>query len=91
MQSCYRGKTIFVDLIVLDMCDFDVIFETHGMSIRRVSIHCKEKKIIFTMEAETMIFKRRKIWNASICYFYTSSFEKYKKRLSSLFSQCSGF
>ena len=30
------------------------------MSMRGVSIHCKEKKILFTMEGETVIFEGEK-------------------------------
>ena len=63
LRSCkvvMGGKIFFVDLIVLDMCDFDVIFGMDWMSMRRVSIHCKEKKILFTMEGDTVIFEGEK-------------------------------
>ena len=60
MQSCYRGKTVIIDLIVLDMCNFDVIFGMNWMSMHRVSIHYKKKKILFTMECEIVIFEEEK-------------------------------
>ena len=64
LRSCkvvIGGKIIFVDLIVLDMSDFDVIFGMNWMSMHGVSIHCKEKKILFTMEGEIVIFEGEKL------------------------------
>ena len=49
LRSCkvvIGGKIVFVDLIILDMCEFDVIFEMDWISMRGVSIHGKEKKIL---------------------------------------------
>ena len=60
LKSCkvvLGGKTLFVDLIILDIYDFDVIFEMDWMSMHGVSIHYKEKKILFTLEGETVIFE----------------------------------
>ena len=42
------------------MCDFDVIFGMDWMSMHGVSIHCKDKKILFMMEGETVIFEGEK-------------------------------
>ena len=63
LRSCkvvIGGKIVYVDLIILDMCDFDVIFGMDWMSMRGLSIHCKEKKILFTMEGDTVIFEGEK-------------------------------
>lgn len=46
------SKILFVDLIVLVMHDFDVIFGIDWMSMCGAQFYCKEKKILLVWEGK---------------------------------------
>ncbi|XP_060974152.1 uncharacterized protein LOC133039308 [Cannabis sativa] len=52
------GRELFVDLIVLDLFDFDVILGMDFLTKYGASIDCKQKKVVFTPEdGETFEFR----------------------------------
>lgn len=87
LRSCkleITSNTFFVDLIVLDMYEFDVIFRRDWMYTCGVQIHCKTKQIFFVLEGERIVFKEIR-FKLLPCIIFAMQAIRSKKKLSSLF------
>ena len=65
LKSCevsFGDNTICVDLIVLDMFDFDIIIGMDYLSKYRVHIVCQEKQVLFSpLNGHFFEFEGRKV------------------------------